>query len=164
MKKALFAKLLPAALALLLCACAAPAESQRQISQVSAPEDFAPLGVVIRPPEGADFVTCSIVDGTAAQVDFILNGAKYTYRAAKTDGDVSGLRVEPEGDPQDLNVCYETHCVQVHIQGLKSGGRLCTWNWPGGLRASLYTPDQVTDHDIGNLSLGLADDDWPPLS
>lgn len=61
------------------------------IQDVSGPEDFAGLDLVIDAPEGAAEVRYSILDGEIARIDFILEGHSYTYSASRVDGDFSGV-------------------------------------------------------------------------
>ena len=51
--------------------------------------DFAKLGFTIDAPEGAEDVSYCIYDGAIARVDFTRDGHKYTYEAAKLDGNFS---------------------------------------------------------------------------
>lgn len=67
------------------------------IEDVSGVEDFERLGFAIDAPEGAEDISYHILDGEIAQVVFSLGGQKYTYRAARLDGDFSGVYGEPVG-------------------------------------------------------------------
>ena len=64
---------------------------------VQSAADFEKLGFVIDAPEGAENVTYCILDAAIAQVDFTLDGHSYLYRAAKLDGDFSGVNSEAVG-------------------------------------------------------------------
>lgn len=59
--------------------------------------DFEKLGFTIDAPEGAGEIRYYILNGEIAQVVFSLDGQAYTYRAAKLDGDFSGVYGEPVG-------------------------------------------------------------------
>ena len=73
---------------------------------VQSAEDFETLGFVIDAPEGAEDVAYCIMDGEIAQVDFTLDGHSYLYRAAKLDGDFSGINSEAVGSAL-LNAEYD---------------------------------------------------------
>ena len=64
---------------------------------VDGPEDFADLKLSITAPEGASEVSYCIAYETTARVDFTLDGHAYTYLAACTDDDISGI----DGEAQD---------------------------------------------------------------
>lgn len=64
---------------------------------VDGPEDFADLKLSITAPEGASEVSYCIAYETTARVDFTLDGHAYTYLAACTDADISGI----DGEAQD---------------------------------------------------------------
>ena len=72
---------------------------------IDGPEGFEKLGFSIDAPEGAEDVTYCILDGEIAQVDFTLDSHKFTYRAAKLDGDFSGANGEVVGSAS-LNAEY----------------------------------------------------------
>ena len=73
---------------------------------VQSAEDFETLGFVIDAPEGAEDVAYCIMDGEIAQVDFTLDGHGYLYRAAKLDGDFSGINSKAVGSAL-LNAEYD---------------------------------------------------------
>lgn len=73
---------------------------------VQSSADFEKLGFVIDAPEGAAEVTYCILDGEIAQVDFTQDSHKFTYRAAKLDGDFSGANGKVVGSVS-LNAEYD---------------------------------------------------------
>ena len=75
------------------------------IEDVQSAADFEKLGFSINAPEGAEDVAYCIMDGEIAQVEFTLDGHKFTYRAAKLDGDFSGANGEVVGSAS-LNAEY----------------------------------------------------------
>lgn len=75
------------------------------IEDVSGVQDFEKLGFTIDAPEGAENISYCILDGEIAQVNFSLDGQAYTYRAAKLDGDFSGVNGETVGSVS-LNAEY----------------------------------------------------------
>lgn len=64
---------------------------------VSGPEGFEKLGFAIDAPAGAEDVTYTIADGEIARVDFTLAGRRYTYEAAKLEGNFSRAEGEAVG-------------------------------------------------------------------
>ena len=61
------------------------------VVEVKGSEDFQTLGIVLTAPEGAQSANYSIIAKTTAQIQFTLDGRAYTYRAAKTTDDISGV-------------------------------------------------------------------------
>ena len=59
--------------------------------EVDGPEDFAELQLSIAAPKGTSEVSYCIAYETTARVDFTLDGHAYTYLAARTDTDISGI-------------------------------------------------------------------------
>lgn len=76
------------------------------LKDVQSSADFEKLGFVIDAPESAEDVTYCILDGQIAQVDFTLDSHKFTYRAAKLDGDFSGTNSKVVGSVS-LNAEYD---------------------------------------------------------
>lgn len=76
------------------------------IEDVSGAQDFEKLGFAIDAPEEAENISYCILDGEIAQVSFSLEGNQYTYRAAKLDGDFSGVTGETVGSIS-LNAEYD---------------------------------------------------------
>ena len=160
MKKSVFIIGLVAALAVAaaLAGCAAqkpetpsqPSESQNaQISNPIVQYDdasaFESLGIAIDAPKNADGVSYSIIGGELAQVKFTVDGSDYTYRAQKTDEDISGLYVEFEDESVHLDATYDKGCVGVDIKSVKdSEGKLAVWKLDGTMFA-LYTESASTE-------------------
>ncbi len=49
------------------------------------------VGFAVKAPEGAENARYSVISKKIAQIDFELDGKSYTFRAAKSDEDFSGL-------------------------------------------------------------------------
>ena len=55
-------------------------------------------GIFIDAPDGAADISYSVIAETLAGVDFTLDGVEYTFRAEKTDDDISGLYGEKRNE------------------------------------------------------------------
>ncbi len=88
--------------------------------EVDGPEDFADLQLSIAAPKGASEVSYCIAYETTARVDFTLDGHAYTYLAARTDTDISGIDgavqeilnlTLPNADGKETGVILEWLCI-----------------------------------------------------
>lgn len=64
------------------------------VEDVASAAAFAPLGVVIDAPDGADDVTYAIISGEIACVTFRTGDHVYDFRASATAGEVAGVHGE----------------------------------------------------------------------
>ncbi len=167
MKKA-FAVLLAVALILVFGACG-QSEDETDSSQLPNPvvevtgsEDFEALGFTIHAPENAENVQYSIIADTIAQIDFTLSGRSYTYRAAQTDEDISGVYETFDETEQSLEADGTDWSASVRMRTIGGGdnGALATWSF-GETQYSLYTADAVDADSIGSVALALANTDFP---
>ena len=87
---------------------------------VNGPEDFADLQLSIAAPEGASEVSYCIAYETTARVDFTLDDHAYTYLAARTAADLSGIDgavqesltfTLPNADGKETGVTLEWLCM-----------------------------------------------------
>lgn len=164
-------------LALLLAAalaagCAAgedkpSAQLPNPVEEVDGPEDFLPLGIAIDAPQNAEDVSYAIISDTVAQVEFTLDGNGYTYRAAKGEGDISGVSGLFNVGTLNANWEFEGKGVSAVVKTAETGGRLATWE-EAGISYSLWTESAVSDDVISSLVLklvvqqGLADPEDTP--
>lgn len=164
MKKTLFiifALVLTAAL--YGCKPATPPEPQaglpNPIVEVEDASDFEKLGVSIDAPEGATDVRYSIISDKLAQVDFTLDGASYTYRAAITEDeeeDISGV-YETFDEESAISVDGLDWYAIIVIKSNEAGkGALASWQYLPA-QFTLYTPDSVDSETITNLATLLAE-------
>ena len=88
--------------------------------EVDGPEDFAELQLSIAAPKGTSEVSYCIAYETTARVDFTLDGHAYTYLAARTDTDISGIDgavqeilnlTLPNADVKETGVILEWLCI-----------------------------------------------------
>lgn len=123
------------------------AELPNPVVEVDGSADFEPLGFTISAPEGATDVTYSIIAGSLAQIEFTLDGRSYTYRAAKSEDDISGVYATFDEAEQSIDLETEDFLVTIRMRTIGGGesGALATWDLSGTVY-SLYTPD-ATDFD-----------------
>ncbi len=152
----------------LFASCKQPA-SQEQTSQLPNPivevdgsADFAPLGVSITAPEGAESVTYSIIADVTAQINFTLDGRTYAYRAAKTTDDISGVyeTFDETQETFDLDATDFSVSVLVRTIGGGANGALATWSLDG-VAYSLYSADASTIDSMSDTALLCAYADLP---
>ncbi len=141
-------------------------ESETGTTQIANPlvevngiADFtAQLGFAIDAPEGASKITYTVIDSGIAQVNFMLDKRSYTYRASKTQTDISGV-YETFDAPVYIMVdtIDELGGFQLTVQTIGGGddGALALWS-RGGINCSLYTADKVDADTMSMVSLLLA--------
>ena len=117
------------------------------IVEVEDSTDFDPLGFVITPHQQAESVSYSIISNTIAQIIFTLDGETFTYRAAKTTDDISGVYETFDPQPQTLDLEGPGFTVSVLVQTINGGadGALAKWTFED-VQYTFYTPDK-TDFD-----------------
>lgn len=123
-------------------------ELPNPVVEVAGSEDFeSALGFVITPYYSSESATYSIIDNTIAQVEFVLDGETYTYRAAKTTDDISGVYASFDPLPQSLDLQGPNISLSVLVRTIDGGasGALAEWDYDG-VKYSLYT-DSSTDYD-----------------
>ncbi len=165
--KKLLSILTAAALMLAFVACAdspsapEPAETAAQLPNpvvdVADASAFSRLGVTIGAPQGAEDVRYSVIADKIAQILFAYGGRVYTYRAAKTAEDISGVYETFDGDVRSTVVDADGYSVEVTTRTIGGGenGALSGWTC-GEAQYTLYTGDAVNADDIASLSALLA--------
>lgn len=149
---------------LLLISCTGEPETQNSveianpIKQVNAAADFEALGVYIEAPEGAENVSYSTISGFAAQIRFTLDENEYTFRAALSDEDISGVYAAFNDEAKSISACGEEKSVTIDVKTVKdNGGALASWRYGDGI-FTLFSPT-VNDLDqMGDLALALSYD------
>lgn len=123
------------------------AELPNPVVEVDGAADFADLGFIITPHQQADSVSYSIIDNTIAQIIFTLDGDTFTYRAARTTDDISGVYETFDALPQSLELDGADVHISVRVRTIDGGehGALADWSYDG-VRYSFYTPDK-SDYD-----------------
>ncbi|MDO4270074.1 MAG: stalk domain-containing protein [Eubacteriales bacterium] len=92
---------------------------------------LADIGLPIDAPTGASIVSYAIIGGNLAQVEFMMDGAAYTYRAAKTKDDISGVYPAPFAGVPDSG---------LEMTAMPDGGFAGRW-MDGEVQHSLVTFD-----------------------
>jgi hypothetical protein len=123
------------------------AQLPNPVVEVEDSTDFDELGFIITPHQQADSVSYSIISNTIAQIIFTLDGETFTYRAAKTTEDISGVYETFDALPQTLDLAGPGFTVTILVRTIDggSGGALATWNFED-VTYSFYTSDK-TDYD-----------------
>lgn len=147
---------------------AAPAAAQQEtelpnpIVEVEGSADFYDLGFIITPHQQADDVTYSIINGSIAQIIFTLNRETYTYRAAETASDISGVYESFDPLPQSLDLEGPDFTVSVLVRTIGGGerGALAIWALDG-VSYSFFTPDQTDFEALTDVLLPIIYMDLP---
>ncbi len=131
------------------------------VVEVDGSAAFSNLGFIITPYQDADSVSYSIISGTIEQIIFTLDGETYTYRAAETTDDISGV-YETFDEPQSLDLEGPDFTVSVNIRTIGGGndGALALWELDG-VRYSLYTPDPTDYEEMTDVLLPILYTDLP---
>ena len=140
-----------------------PAEQlPNPIVPVEGSADFADLGFIITPYQGAEDISYSIISGTIAQINFSLQGESYTYRGAKTTEDISGVYETFDQPAQSLDLDGPDFVLNVSIQTINGGadGALATWEFED-VRYSFYTPDSTDYDEMTDVLLPILYTDFP---
>ena len=137
------------------------AQIPNPIVEVDGSADFASLGFIITPYQTADRVQYSIIGGTVAQIVFTLVGETYTYRAAKTTEDISGVyEAFDESQPFDLEGPDFTLNIAVKTINGGANGALAEWTYED-VRYSFYTPDPTDFEEMTDVLLPILYVDFP---
>ena len=124
-----------------------PAEEPEPIQKAEGPEDFADLSVSLAAPEGAENAEYYRIDGTVAEVNFIRDGIRYSFRGAPGEEDPSGVYEALSEEALSASGVDLT----AEIRTTAGGGRLASWT-DGAARYSLYAAAPVEDEAILSLT------------
>ena len=137
------------------------AQIPNPIAEVNGSADFASLGFIITPYQTADSVSYSIIGGTVAQIIFTLTGETYTYRAAKTTEDISGVyETFDESQPFDLEGPDFTLSIGIRTINVGVNGALGMWA-SDGMNYAFYTPDPTDYEEMTDVLLPILYVDFP---
>ena len=126
------------------------------VVSVDSPAAFDVLGIWLDAPLEAEDIRYSIIAGQVAQIQFRMGEDEYTWRAARTDNDISGLHDARPGAVE----LYTLSCGGREVlaqQRAICGGRHATWRWQG-ISFSLFTPRMTDGRAFTALLLRLAGD------
>ena len=137
------------------------AQLPNPVVTVNGSADFASLGFVITPYQTAENVTYSIIGGTVAQIVFTLVGETYTYRAAKTTDDISGV-YETFDASQPFDLEGPDFTLNIGIRTINGGenGALAQWTYED-INYSFYTPDPTDYEEMTDVLLPILYVDFP---
>lgn len=132
------------------------------IVEVDGSADFADLGFIITPYQGADSERYSIIGGTTAQIVFTLFDETFIYRAAKTTEDISGVYEVFDEPAQSFELEGPDFTLDVRIRTINGGanGALAEWDL-NGVRYSFYTPDPADYDEMTDVLLPILYVDFP---
>ncbi|MEA4869492.1 MAG: hypothetical protein VB062_02505 [Christensenella sp.] len=138
------------------------AELPNPIVEVEDSTDFDPLGFIITPHQQAESVSYSIISNTIAQIIFTLDGETFTYRAAKTTEDISGVYETFDPLPQSLDLAGPGFTVTVQVQTINGGadGALAKWSFED-VQYTFYTPDKTDFDSLTDVLLPIIYVDLP---
>ena len=108
---------------------------------VSGPEGFAKLDLVIDAPQGAEDIGYCILDGEIARVTFTLEGHRYTLEAPRLDGNFSGVYGEVES-----SICVDAK-YNARLERLSSGDWRACWS-KGAVNYYLTNSDGAPQESI----------------
>ncbi len=139
----------------------ASAQIPNPIVEVDGSADFASLGFIITPYQSAENVRYSIIGGTVAQIDFTLDGESYTYRAAKTTDDISGVYATFDAS-QPFDLEGPDFMLNISVKTINGGadGALATWAYDG-INYSFYTSAQTDFEEMTDVLLPILYVDFP---
>lgn len=144
------------------CGCAAgkkpngETEVVNPVKEVDGASAFEPMDLYIDAPDGASDVRYSTISDKIAQVVFTLDGHEYTYRAAHTDEDITGLYVEYEEIELHSDADGDGWTASVRVRTIRDGGGMLAEFAYGTAKFSLYTPDPVNEQTVAELAVSLA--------
>ncbi|MEG0912112.1 MAG: hypothetical protein RSG53_00755 [Oscillospiraceae bacterium] len=88
---------------------------------------FEAAGIKLEAPEEASDVKYYIIAGELAQITFALDGDEYTFRAAKTDEDISGICEVFEEDTHIIKKTSDDGEVDISVRRTKNGAYVGSW-------------------------------------
>lgn len=132
------------------------------VVEVTGSADFAPLGFTISAPADAEDAVFSIISGTVAQIQFVYADREYTYRAANTSDDISGVYEPFDPDTESIELDAGDFVVEVVISYVDGGygGALARWYY-ADTQYTLYTPDPSGYDSVSDAALPLIYADLP---
>lgn len=132
------------------------------VVEVEDATDFYDLGFIITPHQQAASATYSIIDNRIAQIIFTLDGQTFTYRAAQTMEDISGVYEKFDALPQSLDLQGPGFDISVVVKTIDGGahGALAEWGYEDILY-SFYTPDPTNFDQLTDVLLPIIYVDLP---
>ncbi|HWQ59288.1 MAG TPA: hypothetical protein VN540_09745 [Clostridia bacterium] len=128
------------------------AQIPNPMEPVSGAAAFEDIGITMDAPEGAEDISYFIISNELAQVNFTLSGFEYTYRASKTQTDISGV-YDTFAEAFSVDCDADGAVLTVTAQNASSGGRLATWS-ANGVNYSLWCALAPDDAALKACALG----------
>ena len=105
-------------------------------------DGLSQAGLPIAPPEDAENIAYSMIDGEIAQIQFAYNGLNYIYRASRTLTDISGVYEQFKDEALTVHSDYEDFGLTVTVRSIVGGGELGNWT-SDGVSFSLYVRSAI---------------------
>ncbi len=132
------------------------------IVEVTGSEDFLPLGITLSVTDDAERTDYGIISDTVAQILFMYGEREYTYRAAKTIEDISGVYATFDDETDSIELDAGDFIAEITISYIDGGygGALARWYYVD-TQYTLFTP-YPTDYDaMSDVVLPLVYGDLP---
>ena len=132
------------------------------IVEVTGSEDFLPLGITLSVTDDIEDPDYSIISDTIAQIQFSYGERAYTYRAAKTVEDITGVYETFDDETDSIELDAGDFIAEITISYIDGGygGALARWYYVD-TQYTLFTP-YSTDYDsMTDVVLPLVYGDLP---
>lgn len=156
-------------MAVLLIGCAKEEIQERQIKRETPKEEapdpitevegataFAKVGADIEAPAGAEDAKYFIIADRIAEIRFTRNEVLYSYRASRTEGNLTGTEEEPR-DVEGVKAAVGNYEIPIQTVG---GNYLALWKW-GEIAYGLIAREPVDAAVMKSLTEELARDTMP---
>jgi len=134
------------------------AAAANPLKEVNGPAGFLPLGVVIDAPAGAENVRYTVIADAIAEVQFSHSGCGFTLRAAKADGDISGVYLDFVKTEEWL---FKGNGLAAEVSTAADGAVLVLWKL-NGVSYSLFTPNAPTPAALSAIVSSIAGSELTP--
>ncbi len=135
-----------------------PAQLPNPLKEVNGPADFLPLGVVTDAPAGAENVRYTVIADTIAEVQFTHSGCSFTLRAAKAEGDISGVYLD---FVKTEEYAFQGTGLAAAVSTAADGAALVCWK-QNGISYSLFTPDAAAPAALAAIVSSIAGSELTP--
>lgn len=128
-------------------------EIPNPMKEAESSQELSEIGVSMEAPaEGTD-VQYYIISDVVGQISFTWKDHAFTYRGSAAAEDFSGIFEEFE----QTETVFDAEGTEsgIRVRATVSGGRLADWS-TAEAKYTLYTPDPVSDEDMGALCQELA--------
>jgi hypothetical protein len=116
--------------------------------------DLNALGMKMSLPVEATQPSYYLIGDAVAEVDFIVNDTRFTYRGSPSETDIAGV-YEDFSDAQTTSAARDGVQTTLTIDVAPSGTLRATWSWPEGSYA-LTATGSVPRQSFTDIALQLA--------